>query len=66
MNPDPKAIVDPQRRTDALVSPELDLREVDRAPEDVLNRILWRAVKGTAVAYNEWAIGVDDNDDDDD
>ena len=63
MNPDPKAIVDPQLRTDALVSLELNFREVDRAPEDVLNRILWRAVKGTKVAYPEWAIGIDDDDD---
>ncbi|MEZ6151562.1 MAG: alkaline phosphatase family protein [Pirellulaceae bacterium] len=63
MNPDPKAISDPELRSDALVSLELNFREVDRAPEDVLNRILWRAMKGTAIAYPEWATGIDDDDD---
>ncbi len=65
MNPDPKAIADPQLREDALVSLQLNFREVDRAPEDVLNRILWRAMKGTQVAYPEWAAGADEDDDDD-
>lgn len=62
MNPDPQAIGDPQLREDALVSLELNFREVDRAPEDVLNRILWRAMKGTRVPYPEWAAGFDDED----
>ncbi len=65
MNPDPQALLDPQLRADALVSLELNFREVDRAPEDVLNRILWRAMKGTSVPYPEWAAGFDDDDDDD-
>lgn len=62
MNPDPKAITEPQLRADALVSLELNFREVDRAPEDVLNRILWRAMKGTRLPYPEWAAGFDDDD----
>ncbi len=62
MNPDPQALGDPQLREDALVSLELNFREVDRAPEDVLNRILWRAMKGTRVPYPEWAAGYDDDD----
>ena len=62
MNPDPQALGDPQLREDALVSLELNFREVDRAPEDVLNRILWRAMKGTGVPYPEWAAGYDDDD----
>jgi hypothetical protein len=57
MNPAPAAIADPQLRADAEVSATLDLAQVDRAPEDVLNRILWRAMKGTAVPYPEWAVG---------
>ena len=61
MNPDPKAITDPQLRTDALASMEMNFREVDRAPEDLLNRILWRAMKGTAIPYPEWAAGSDDD-----
>lgn len=64
MNPEPSAIKDPQLREDALVSATLNFAEVDRAPEDVLNRILWRAMKGTKVPYPEWAAGIDDDDDD--
>ena len=47
---------DDLQRFDALVSGSLDFRQIDRAPEDVLNRILWRAMKGSQVAYPEWAI----------
>jgi len=65
MNPEPHAIADPVLREDALVSASLNFREVDRAPEDVLNRILWRAMRGSNVRYPEWAIteGVKDDDD---
>jgi len=66
MNPDPKAIVDPVLKRDAVVSSRLNFREVDKAPEDVLNRILWRAMRGTSEPYPEWAvIRVEDDDDDD-
>ena len=34
----------------------MNFREVDKAPEDALNRILWRAMKGTREPYPEWAI----------
>ncbi len=63
MNPDPKAINDPQLRSDALASLEMNFREVDRAPEDLLNRILWRAMRGTTIPYPQWAAGGDDDDD---
>ncbi len=65
MNPRPQAIVDPVLRRDALASARMNFREVDRAPEDQLNRILWRAMKGTSVPYPEWAItrGGDEDDD---
>lgn len=63
MNPDPKAILDPVLRSDALASARMNFREVDRAPEDVLNRILWRAMKGTAAPYPEWAVQADADDD---
>lgn len=56
MNPDPKAILDPILRADALVSATLNFAEIDRAPEDVLNRIIWRSVKGSQVPYPEWAV----------
>ena len=66
MNPDAKAIHDPVLRNDAVVSASLNFKEVDRAPEDVLNRILWRAMRGTNVSYPEWAIssGIETDDDD--
>ena len=66
MNPQPTAIADPQLRADALLCETFNFAEIDRAPEDALNRILWRAMRGTAVPYPEWAItpGADDDDDD--
>ncbi len=65
MNPDPKALTDPVLRADALASARMNFREVDRAPEDALNRILWRAMKGTAEPYPEWAITADAEEDED-
>ena len=65
MNPAPQAIHDPVLRRDAEVSAKLNFREVDKAPEDVLNRILWRAMRGTVEPYPEWAITKVDDDDDD-
>jgi DNA-binding beta-propeller fold protein YncE len=60
MNPPASAITDPVLRQDAVISASLNFREVDRAPEDVLNRILWRAMRGSGVAYPEWAITAGD------
>ena len=56
MNPPAEALADPVARRDALASARMNFREVDKAPEDELNRILWRAVKGTREPYPEWAI----------
>jgi DNA-binding beta-propeller fold protein YncE len=66
MNPDPKAQVDPQLRRDAYASARMNFRQVDRAPEDTLNRILWRAMRGTREPYPEWAITVVGGEDEDD
>lgn len=65
LNPEPKKVADEQLRKDALASAALPLDEPDRCPEDLLNRILWRAMKGTSVPYPEWAIttGLEDDDD---
>lgn len=64
MNPDPKALKDPALRRDALISARLPLDAPDRCPEDLLNRILWRAQKGSQVPYPTWAVTqvVDDDD----
>lgn len=56
MNPGTADIKDPVLREDAIVSSQLNFLEVDKAPEDVLNRILWRAMKGSKEPYPEWAI----------
>jgi len=65
MNPSPQALSDPVLRRDAVASARMNFREVDRAPEDQLNRILWRAMKGSAVPYPDWAVtrGADGDDD---
>ena len=65
MNPGTTAIADPELKEDAITSAALDLRGPDRAPEDVLNRILWRAMRGTKAAYPEWAVTATADDDDD-
>ena len=62
MNPEPAALQDRVLRQDALASARMNFRAVDQAPEDQLNRILWRAMKGTAVPYPEWAVGRDSDD----
>ena len=56
MNPDKKAITDPVRKYYAELSDRLPLKKVDQCDEDVLNRILWFAQKGTAAPYPKWAI----------
>ncbi len=62
MNPPAHAIADPVLRRDAIVSDKLNFREADKAPEDVLNRILWHATRGTAEPYPAWAITRVDDD----
>ena len=43
----------------------MNFRQVDKAPEDALNRVLWRAMKGTREPYPEWAVTLAADDDDD-
>ncbi|MFM7243200.1 MAG: alkaline phosphatase family protein, partial [Planctomycetaceae bacterium] len=62
MNPDPKAILDPLLKAGAVLSASMNFAEIDKAPEDELNRVLWHAMKGSAAAYPEWAAGVEDDD----
>jgi YVTN family beta-propeller protein len=59
MNPEPKKISDAVLRKDALASARLPLEHVDRCPEDVLNRILWHAMKGPHEPYPQWAVATD-------
>ena len=64
MNADPKAILDPVLKAGALASAAMNFREVDKAPEDALNRVLWHAMKGSAAPYPAWASGGGDDEDD--
>ena len=63
MNPNPEAISDPVLRKDAYVSARLPLKKEDQCPEDVFNRILWHAAKGSQTPYPVWAVKVTDDDD---
>jgi hypothetical protein len=63
INPSPDKISDPVLRQDAIASAQLPLDRLDACPEDVFNRILWRAMKGPQATYPEWAVTVvSDND----
>ncbi len=68
MNPGSVALVDPLLKLHAEWSEHMNFREIDRAPEDRLNRVLWHAMKGSAAPYPEWAISayVDDDDEEED
>ena len=61
MNPEPKKVSDALLRRNAEISAKLPLSEPDRCPEQVLNRILWHAMKGSSAPYPEWAITVVDD-----
>ena len=56
MNPEPRRIADPLLRRHAVTSSKLPLDQVDKCPEDVLNRILWHAMKGPDAPYPAWAV----------
>jgi YVTN family beta-propeller protein len=56
MNPDPKRVHEPLQRRYAYASARLPLDQPDRCPEDLLNRIIWHAMKGPHSPYPSWAI----------
>ena len=64
MNPVAMEIQDPVLREDALASAAMNFEQVDRAPERVLNRVLWRAMRGSADPYPAWAEALVEDDDD--
>ncbi len=51
MNPPAATIADPLLRAQARLSARLDFKRVDACPEDVLNRILWHAMKGSSAPF---------------
>ncbi|MFM8264167.1 MAG: alkaline phosphatase family protein [Pirellula sp.] len=62
MNPGSVAITDPLLKQLAEWSEEMNFEQVDRAPEDRLNRVLWHAIRGSNAPYPQWAIGFDEED----
>jgi YVTN family beta-propeller protein len=62
MNPPPRRIANAVLRKDAIVSATLPLDKPDQCPEDLFNRILWRAMKGPQTPYPDWAVKVVDAD----
>jgi DNA-binding beta-propeller fold protein YncE len=56
MNPEPNKISDPLLRKNAYASARLPLDQPDQCPEDLLNRILWHALKGAQNPYPQWAV----------
>ena len=56
MNPEVKTAMSPQRYRDMLACEKMNFAVPDKAPEDALNRILWRAMRGESEPYPEWAI----------
>ena len=63
MNPDPKRVSDPLLRRYAYASARLPLDRVDQCPEDLLNRILWHAMKGPHTPYPVWSVRAVKDDD---
>jgi hypothetical protein len=64
MNPPKEKIADPLLRRHAAQSARLNFKRVDACPEDVFNRILWHAMKGSSVPYPAWAVTARPDDDD--
>jgi len=62
MNLLPKFISDPLLRKDAYASARLPFDKEDQCPEDLFNRILWRATKGSQTPYPVWAVKAVDDD----
>jgi hypothetical protein len=63
MNPEPKKISDPLLRKEARLSGRLPLKQPDQCSEDVLNRVLWHAMKGSSASYPAWAVHSEKDDD---
>lgn len=65
VNPERKKITDPLLRRYAELSARLPLSEPDRCPEDLLNRIIWHAMKGGQAPYPDWAVSLAGDEDKD-
>jgi DNA-binding beta-propeller fold protein YncE len=63
VNPEKKKIADPLLRRYAALSAKLPLSKPDQCPEDLLNRILWHAMKGSQAPYPTWAVSLTEDKD---
>ena len=63
MNPEPRKVSDPLLRKNAYASARLPLDRPDQCPEDLLNRILWHAMKGPQTPYPQWAVRTQQDED---
>jgi YVTN family beta-propeller protein len=63
MNPETRRISDRMLRKNAYASARLPLAKPDQCPEDLLNRIIWHAMKGSSAPYPEWAVQSQADDD---
>jgi DNA-binding beta-propeller fold protein YncE len=65
MNPGSMAIRDSLLKQHAEWSDAMNFEQIDRAPEDRLNRVLWHAMRGSQAPYPEWATRIVEEDDED-
>jgi len=64
LNPRPEDIQNQLLKKNALVSARLNFKIIDACPETVLNKIIWHSVKGPEVPYPDWAVTLEQADDD--
>jgi len=62
LNPEPKKLSDPLLRRYAQLSSKLPLKAPDQCPDNLLNHILWHAMKGSRVPYPVSAVASGDDD----
>ena len=64
LNPRPEDIQNQLLKKNALVSALLNFKIIDACPETVLNKIIWHSVKGPDLPYPDWAVSLEQADDD--
>ena len=66
LNPDIADIRDPRQLHWAKESAKLELDDIDRADENIFNRILWHAMRGNDDTYPAWAVNLVEEEHEDD
>jgi YVTN family beta-propeller protein len=65
LNPEMSQIKEARARHWAEESVKMNLDEVDKADENIFNRVLWHAMRGRDDTYPAWAVTAEADDDDD-